>query len=107
MTLKLAENYLSFGLNGSHKARKFLSAKGPGFCPPPGTSKTNGDKNLQPIMTANARLTEVKWPSCKDLGNRTFSKFPGGQNILCITGITPAQSHHARLAPGVSGRDTA
>src|SRR6478735_2460440 len=74
MTLKTPEINLSFGLNGSHKARKFFSAKGPGFCPPPDTSKTNSHKELQPIMTAHDRKNGRNCFPISDLWNRPFSK---------------------------------
>ena len=74
MTLKLAQNRVSFGLNGSHKARKFLRTKGPGFCPPPDISKANASKEFQPIMAAHGRQNGRKLLPDNALRNRTFSK---------------------------------
>jgi hypothetical protein len=74
MTLKLAQNHLSFGLNGSHKARNFLSDKEPRFRPTPDTSKVNGDKEFQPILTAHDYQNGRNLLAVKSLRNRTFSK---------------------------------
>ena len=74
MTLKLAQNRVSFGLNGSHKARKRNAGKGARLCPPSDISKANGDKALRPIMTAGDRQNGRKSFSFKDLRNRAFSK---------------------------------
>ena len=79
MTLKTTGNHLSFGLNGSHKARNFLCAKVPGFCPPPDRSKANASKEFRPIMTAHHRHNGSNLPVGKDLRNRTFSK---NHNVL-------------------------
>jgi len=74
MTLKTPENHLSFGLNGSHKARKFFAAKGPRLCPPPDISKTNGGMRLRPIMTAHDRQNRLNSLAGKELWNGIFSK---------------------------------
>src|SRR4029079_14983577 len=74
MTLKTPGNHLSFGLNGSHKARKFNSAKSPRFCPPPDISKANASKEVQLIMTAHHRQNGRNCLVDKDFWNRTFSK---------------------------------
>ena len=79
MTLKTPGNHLSFGLNGSHKARKFFSAKGAGFRPPPDKSKGNKRKEFGPIMTAHGPQNGRKTLGDKDLRNRTFSK---NHNVL-------------------------
>ena len=67
MTLKTAQNRVSFGLNGSHKARKPNAAKGPGFCPPPDTSKSRVGKEFGPIVTAHRCQNGSKLLVGKDL----------------------------------------
>ena len=74
MTLKLAQNRVSFGLNGSHKARKPNAGKGPGFCPPPDISKDNGEKDFGPILAAHDHQNGHKLLADKNLRNRTFPK---------------------------------
>ena len=74
MTLKTPQINLSFGLNGSHKARKVFSAKVPGFCPPPDISKANERKEFRPIMSAHGLQNGHKLRVANDLQNLTFSK---------------------------------
>ena len=74
MTLKTLGNHLSFGLNGSHKARKANAGKGARFCPPPDISKANQGKEFGPIMTAHDRQNGHKLLADKNLRNRTFPK---------------------------------
>src|SRR4029079_3830417 len=74
MTLKTPQNHLSFGLNGSHKARKFNTAKGARLCPHPDISKANQGKELQPILTTHERQNGRKSFIIKNLWNRTFPK---------------------------------
>ena len=89
MTLKTPGNHLSFGLNGSHKARKFFCAKAPGFCPPPDISKASQGKEFQPIMPAHDRQNGRNLLAVKSLRNRTFSK---KHNVLdIIQSITQLQ----------------
>jgi len=74
MTLKLAQNRVSFSLNGSHKARKRNGGKGARFCPPPDICKANQGKEFGPKMTAHDRQNGRKLLVVKDLCNRAFSK---------------------------------
>src|SRR6188472_1232508 len=74
MTLKTPEINPSFGLNGSHKARKPNAGKGARLCPPPDISKANGGMKLRPITTAHDRLNGHNILVEKDLRNGTFSK---------------------------------
>src|SRR4029078_1622718 len=74
MTLKLAQNHPSFGLNGSHKARNSLSAKEPRFCPPPDTFKASQRKEFGPILAAHDCQNGRKLLLEKDLWKRTFPK---------------------------------
>src|SRR4029078_10492875 len=89
MTLKTLQINLSFGLNGSHKARNFFCAKEPGFCPPPDRSKTNQGKEFEPIMAAHGRQNGRKLFTNKTLRNGAFSK---KHNVLdIIQSITNAE----------------
>ena len=74
MTLKVTQNRVSFGLNGSHKARKPNAGKGARLCPPPDISKANERKEFGPIMTAHGHQNGRKLLADKDLRDRTFSK---------------------------------
>jgi len=76
MALKLAQNRVSFGLNGSHKARKPLQAKGPVFCPPADTSKHSTRKEFRPIVTAHRCQHGSKVLRDKGLWKWTFPTFP-------------------------------
>ena len=100
MTLKLAQNRVSFGLNGSHKARKFLRTKGPGFCPPPDISKANASKEFQPIMAARHRQNGRNCFVNKDFWNRTFSK-----NIMSWTDFS--KYNRSLTRPGAGGQPIA
>src|SRR5678810_494348 len=101
MTLKTPEINPSFGLNGSHKARNFFSAKGSRFCPPPDTSKSNGGKEFGPTMTAHDRQNGRKLYIDNDLWNRTFSKMHSVRTYFtkynpCF--LPPRQSRPAKEA---------
>ena len=74
MTLKTAQNRVSFGLNGSHKARKRLQGKGARFCPPPDTSKISSSKELGPIITARGCQNGRNRLTQRQLWISTFSK---------------------------------
>ena len=80
MTLKLAQNRVSFGLNGSHKARKPNAAKGPGFCPPPDTSKSRVGKEFGPIVTAHGCQSGSNMLVDTDLWKWTFFQIAVGHN---------------------------
>ena len=76
--LKTAGNCTSFGLNGSHNYRNSNADKAARLWPPPGTSKLNAPKGLQPIMSNKNRQNDVKLFLASNLWNRDFRKKPAG-----------------------------
>src|SRR4029079_3108444 len=119
MTLKTPQINLSFGLNGSHKARNLNAAKGARLCPPPDISKAKQDKEFGPIMTAHDRQNGRKTFARNDLRNRTFSKMdsvrtdftkynrplPPAGDLPGLLGlhrlVAQAIGGHAELEPGL------
>ena len=85
MALKLTQNRVSFGLNGSHKARKPNGGKNPRLCPPPVTSKLNVSKEFRPIVAAHGCRNGSKIFAGQDLWNWTFSKFRLATILQSIT----------------------
>jgi hypothetical protein len=85
--LKHAENYASFGLNGSHNCRKPLPRKARKIVATPGDSKLNAAKELQPITTRSERQNDAKFLPLNELRRHHFLKFFAVAIILqSITG---------------------
>ena len=79
--LKTAGNCTSFGLNGSHNYRNSNARKAARLWPPPGTSKPNAPKGLQPIMTNKNRQNDVKCFTDSNLRKRDFRKKSAGHYL--------------------------